>query len=342
MAGEGEYGYRQRVAAWCKHHTKTEGKLFMCIGAVQLLETGDLQAFLTLIREIKPRIVIIDTMARSMVGSDENSTRDMGMFIQACDEVKHTLNCAVLIIHHTNKGGIQERGNSALRGASDAMIKVTAEDDLIGVESAKTKDAQPFPTRYMQLITIQVEMDGKIADSAVLVESKNVFQTPDDPLTKGQMDVLRCVAAEEFGADRGEISQSTNIPYPSLQKILSRLKLLEYLKQASKGAPYEITDAGKQRLARVDAQDDPHDPIDDLLDPTLVTGKSSLDDPLDPHDQVFFSSGHMDHDQSRCDHVDQVDHVDHLGGNLDPHDPQTTLFDLPSDESRQHKGAIAL
>jgi len=259
MAGEGEYGYRQRVAAWCKHNQKAEGKLMMCIGAVQLMESDDLDAFLQANRSIQPLIVIVDTMARSMVGSDENSTRDMGMFIQACEDIKRTLDCAVLVIHHTNKGGIYERGNSALRGASDSMIKITADDDLIVIESAKTKDAQPFPTRYMKLLSMSFEIDNELIESAVMVEADKVIQTPDDPLTPNQEKVLRMLADEEHGATRNEISEATSVPYHSLQRILVRLRKLEFVEQESRTSPFKITESGRQRLGvdRLDRVDRP-------------------------------------------------------------------------------------
>jgi DNA-binding MarR family transcriptional regulator len=285
MAGEGEYGYRQRVAAWCKHHAKTEGRLFMCIGAVQLLEPGDLEAFLQKIKAIKPIIVVIDTMARSMVGSDENSTRDMGLFIQALGTVRQALDCAVLVIHHTNKEGVFERGSSALRGASDSMIKVSAEDDLIRIECSKTKDAQPFPTRHAQIVPVEVQINDQVIDSAVIIPAEKVAQTPDDPLTNAQIDVLRILNDEPFGAERKEIADLTNIPYHSLQRVLSRLKQLGYIQQPARNEPYQITDAGKERLKQID-------------------------DRYDRIDQPFFNAIKESNDHP-CDQGDQPDHIDH-------------------------------
>lgn len=255
MAGEGEYGYRQRVAAWCQHHGKPEGRLFMCIGAVQLMETDDLDAFLRAIQAIRPVMVIIDTMSKSMIGSDENSTRDMGLFVQACEKVKRDLDTTVLIVHHTNKGGVHERGNSALRGASDAMIRVTAEDDLIRVDSAKTKDASPFPTRYIQLLTVPIEIDGQMVDSAVAIESDRIIQSPDDPLTPNQLQTLKLLGETPFGASRNEIAETSGVPYHSLQRILSQLRKLDYVKVDGYGKPYTITQTGLDRLDRLDRVD---------------------------------------------------------------------------------------
>lgn len=254
MVGEGEYGYQQRVAAWTKHHNLTEGKLYMVIGAVQFLEDNDFTAFQDAVSAIRPRLVIVDTLARSMIGSDENSTRDMGMFMQACEDIKRRQDTAIMLVHHTNKGGQLERGSSALRGASDSMIKVFAQDDLITIESAKTKDSKPFSTRYMQIVPVEVTLHGQAVESAVMIEADKVFQGPSDPLTQHQEKVLRCLSNEMFGASRQEIADMTAIPYFSLQRILNRLKTLKFVDQSAKTEPYAITDEGRDRLALIDGQ----------------------------------------------------------------------------------------
>jgi len=244
MAAEGEYGYAQRVGAWKTHHKKGEGKLYMCLGAVQLMETDDLGSFLEVIKPLQPSLVIVDTLARTMDGRDENSTRDMGLFVRSVEDIKRELDCSVLMVHHTNKGGISERGSSSLRGASDVMIKVQASDDLIKVECSKTKDAQPFPTRYMRLLPVGA--------SVVMVPDENVIQTTDDPLTNHQMEVLRKLMEEESGLSRADLSQLLGIPYHSLQRVLTRLKKLQYVETSGWGAPYAITQNGIDRLDRVD------------------------------------------------------------------------------------------
>ncbi len=301
MAGEGEYGYQQRVAAWCKHHGKSEGQLYMVIGAVQFLESHDLSEFQNAVAALRPKLVIVDTLARSMVGSDENSTRDMGMFMQACEDIKRKQDTAVMLVHHTNKGGVMERGSSALRGSSDAMIKVYAQDDLITVECGKTKDAKPFPTRYMQIVPVEINVHGQAIESAVMIEAEKVFQGPDDPLTQHQEKALRCLENEAFGATRQEIADLTAIPYFSLQRILNRLKALGYIDQAAKADPYTITQDGRDRLERGDQvdqdsrEDDRLDRID-RLDRPEKSGTANLP----------------------TDHSDQVDQVDQRGENHAP------------------------
>jgi len=259
MAGEGEYGYRQRVAAWCKHHGKDEGKLYMCLGAVSLLETDDLQAFLDSCAPLQPRMVVVDTLARSMVGADENSSRDMGYFIRACEDIKQALGCAVVIIHHTNKQGIVERGSGSLRGASDSMISLSTSDDIIVVESTKTKDAQPFPTRYMKLLEISIDVDGQPLNSAVIIPGEKVISLDTDRLTIIQRKVLDVLLLEIFqsGATRSDIEDNTQIPTGSLSRAMSTLLKRGYVTQAAAYSPYQITEAGRGKIESVESVESP-------------------------------------------------------------------------------------
>lgn len=268
MAAEGEYGYAQRVGAWCSHHKKDESNLYMCLGAVQLMETDDLGAFLRTIQPLKPSLVIVDTLARTMDGHDENSTRDMGLFVRAIEDIMRELDCTVLMVHHTNKGGISERGSSSLRGSADVMIKVQAADDLIKVECSKTKDAQPFPTRYMRILPV--------GNSAVIIPDDNVKQTPDDPLTNHQIEVLRKLAEEEQGATRADLASLLGIPYHSLQRILSRLRKMEYIESSGYAQPFTITQGGLDRLDRLDR----------TFSETEQRGNESMGDQPDQPDQL--------------------------------------------------------
>ena len=61
--------------------------------------------------EINPAIVTLDTLNRSLHGS-ENSDEDMGNYIKAADAIRETFNCAVIIIHHCGIEGTRPRGQA--------------------------------------------------------------------------------------------------------------------------------------------------------------------------------------------------------------------------------------
>lgn len=252
---EGVLGYYQRAAAWCAHHNRDIEKtnLYILTGMLAVMDTQELHKFIEEVKGMQPALVVLDTVARAMTGSDENSTRDMGLFVAACEELQSTLKCAVMVVHHTSKQGIQERGSGALRGAADIMIKQTTDDDTIIVECDKSKDAEPFPTMYKQPLPIEIQIDGETLSVPVLIDS--ALMIPDkDKLTKNQLKVLEALGMDIFkeGATSGELADSIpEIPRPSLVRVLNRLMKLGLVSQSSKREPYVLTPDGLTRLTRL-------------------------------------------------------------------------------------------
>jgi DNA-binding NarL/FixJ family response regulator len=291
MAGEGIYGYNKRISAWEKFHKKQRGKLYMCTGAVSLLDKEEFAAFLHSIKYLKPSVVVVDTLARSMTGGDENNARDMGLFIRACDDIKHTLGCAVILVHHTGKDKHSERGSSALRGAADVMIKISDEGDILIVEMDKVKDDETLPLRYFKLLPIDLDQDQ--GSSVVFIPAEKYLQTSSDRLSPNQQKIMRLLA-DVFtdGATAKEISEETRIAHSSVKRDLGHMKTFGFVSQEDRGLPYLITEAGQAALKRtlhipdgsMDQQDqwdqqthnpvafdstDPIDPSDPLIQPSM-------------------------------------------------------------------------
>jgi archaellum biogenesis ATPase FlaH len=247
IATEGENGFHQRVAAWQTHYHRDVDKsnLYFFMNVISLLDEKEKVAFLNLIKPLNPKLIIVDTLAHSMLPGNENDTRDMGLFLKASKLLQKTLDCAVLMVHHTNKGAESERGSSALRGACDTMIKLTEEDEIITVECAKSKDAKPFATRYVRLLPVDLP-DGQ--SSPVIMAAEKVIQTKDDPLTVMQKKVLLAYALDCFhdGASLADIADSTKIARGTVQRISSRLATLGYLVRTAPGGTYILSDTGKR------------------------------------------------------------------------------------------------
>lgn len=247
VASEGESGFRGRVAAWCKHHKKTPGKLHFVMGTVSIMETDDLRAFIAALRPLSPRLVVIDTLADSMLGADENSTRDVGNYIENCKAVKRALGCALLLIHHTNKTGIQERGNIRIRASADAVMRLTETDDVLCLEAQKFKDARLAPMSYWRRLPVAVERDGQTVDEAVIVPSSAVVDTADSVLTNKQIKVLDALNGS-LTLSLSDLEAITEIRRGEVQKIMARLRKIGLLEQDGPGQPYRITEAGQRAL----------------------------------------------------------------------------------------------
>lgn len=237
VAPEGGGGYRKRVEAWLLHHGGEEPEnLVFVLRSVSMLDPSAVQMLLTAIRPLAPVLVIIDTLARNMVGGDENSAKDMGLFVSGCDVIRFEAGAAVSIVHHTGRSGAY-RGSSALFAASDSWIEFANDDGLITVSCGKAKDWKPFTPRYYRLV--------ESGESCVLVPSD---QAPaQSNLTEGQRKTLETLAMDIFtgpGAKLRELVASTSVPEPTMFRILSRLKRMGYVTQSKRGDPYFIASGG--------------------------------------------------------------------------------------------------
>lgn len=101
-------------------------------------------------------VLVLDTFHTATEGADENSARDTGTILRCCRWASNELGCAVILIHHTNKGATAERGSSALRGAMDFMIEVKKPLDT-GTEAciscSKLKDGERWSNKTFTLVS---------------------------------------------------------------------------------------------------------------------------------------------------------------------------------------------
>jgi hypothetical protein len=253
VAAEGASGYAARSQVWCDLHRKPPGGAYLWQEPINMMDSGKVSAFIETIKPVSPVLVVIDTLARCMVGGDENSARDMGLFITGCDEIKRQTGATPLIVHHTGIAGTRERGSTALRGAADVMIELTNDDGLIALRCEKTKDAKPFETRYVRLVVKETgeRLDtGEPETSCVVVPADKVVMT--GTITPMQRKVLETLALEIFagpGARASQIQSATGMKEPTLYKVLSTLKKEGLIQQAIKGDPYHITEDGQAAIS---------------------------------------------------------------------------------------------
>jgi hypothetical protein len=142
-AFEGGHGYTKRVEALRRHHGYDEGIPFaMLRGGANLI--GEHKALIQELRaklESKipepknrvPVVVVLDTLNRSLHGS-ENNPQDMAEYFRAAEAVRNAFDCVVIIVHHCGWDESRPRGHSSLQGAVDAELAVTPEGDMVCTE----------------------------------------------------------------------------------------------------------------------------------------------------------------------------------------------------------------
>jgi AAA domain-containing protein len=153
VAAEGLSGLPKRIKAWEERRgAATPQNAFWLPEAAPLLNDQGIALLETYVAELRPRLIVLDTLARCMVGGDENSAKDVGRAVDNADRLRRASGATVLLIHHTTKDGGSYRGSSALEGAVDVALEVTAEGDLVTITCTKAKDTAPFEPIRLQAV----------------------------------------------------------------------------------------------------------------------------------------------------------------------------------------------
>lgn len=170
IAGEGHNGLGRRFKAWERHNglSLENAPLYVAERPAQLFDAEHAKAVTDAVQELadingkKPCLIVIDTLARNFGGGDENSTKDMNLFIQHIDELKDRWQATALIVHHTGHGDkSRARGAIALKGALDHEYHIQKDaGGIISLQSTKTKDGPDPETLYFEIVTVPVLHNG--------------------------------------------------------------------------------------------------------------------------------------------------------------------------------------
>lgn len=238
VATEGLRGYFKRVNAWAAYHgCRAPSKLLFYTDGFNLMDAGALATLADHLKAaIAPALIVVDTLAMSMLGADENSSRDMGQALAGCRKLIELLGATVLLVHHSGKASAWERGSSALRGNADVMLRLSAVDDVVLIECTKAKDFDAPPPRYIQL--------QAHADSLVVVRVNDLEGTR-KRLTVLQRKVLDALALETCadGVSLRELSDIVGVAYSTLHRAVSNAIKLELVDKGKQG--YKLTERGR-------------------------------------------------------------------------------------------------
>ncbi len=161
LIAEGASGFPARVDAWAQENqTDPAGMRFLPV-PVQMMDSNDIAAFKLLLADHNPVLIVLDTQARVTVGAEENSSKDMGRFVDTLGELRKTTGACILIVHHMPRNGDNLRGSTALEGAADTILKTDKDGELVTLSMSKQKDAPE-----MNDMELALESRGK---SAVLM-----------------------------------------------------------------------------------------------------------------------------------------------------------------------------
>jgi hypothetical protein len=133
---------------------------------------------------VPPRVVFIDTLNRSLVGS-ESKDEDMAAYLAAAAKIEQFFNCLVVLVHHCGIDGTRPRGHTSLTAAVDVQLAVERRADreiVVRVELAKDMAEGTEIFSRLEMVEVGADPDG-------------------DPITS-----FVVLPAERGGGDRGAIN----------------------------------------------------------------------------------------------------------------------------------------
>lgn len=168
VACEGGSGIRNRLAACKQEAPWTRGAPFAVLPqTVDLLDpNADTGLLIDKIRDAeevagtKVAVVVLDTLARVMVGGDENDGREMSGFIANVDRIRAETGAAVIIIHHCGKDATKgARGHSSLKAAVDTEILVEGQEGIRTATVTKQRDLPSGKVYGFELVPVEIGTD---------------------------------------------------------------------------------------------------------------------------------------------------------------------------------------
>ncbi len=182
-----------------------------------------------------PRLIVVDTVARLILGLDENSARDVGRAVSALTAISRAFpGAAMILIHHLAKGGGTARGSTALVAAVDVELRVgsgrgfsrlavvkansvpTGQELRFRVASLATADGsdeaviEGEPTAPAEVLGAQAQRKSQEADAKA---ARLAQRLGDDPFT----------LTEAINAARGEGLLGSGLKAASERKSVQRM-----------------------------------------------------------------------------------------------------------------------
>lgn len=146
VVAEGAPGLRPRVRAWEDHN----GTMAVQFEPLPVRLPADATHIGVIAADMGAVLIIIDTQARVTVGLDENSSKDMGLLVDAIERIRGRSGACVLLVHHEPRNGEHPRGHSTMDGAGTTLLRVTKDGPLITLTNPKQKDApEALPVRLV-------------------------------------------------------------------------------------------------------------------------------------------------------------------------------------------------
>lgn len=225
VVGEGANGFNRRVDAWeVGWQTDISDDWFYTYPhPVNLTNPSDVANLCALIDWGGYGFVVLDTLARCMVGAEENSAKDAGIVV---DAMTRLMNCTpdgrgvILGVHHAGKDQKTLRGSSAFESGVDTVYFTSRDETMFSLNREKRKDGPELDAHEFML----QEMSGT---KSCVVSTKYFDPTAADARPE-RAERLLAVFVEHFaetGATGAQLLDVSGMERPTFYRTLNELLL---------------------------------------------------------------------------------------------------------------------
>lgn len=243
--GEGHSAISRRIIAWeTKHWHSEEAKGIVLTDPVPLTsQPHELEGFIDGALQKSPdgyKLIVLDTVGRSMQGLNENAQQDASRFTQLVETLQSKTGAAVLALHHAgHESSNRLRGSSVFGADADTIVRIDREDKAyqVALTMLKQKDAPEW--EQSKIINLE-----KVGDSLAATQAQaQIKEAESRKSTKKQF---------ETETEKRKIEINLHIVSEVLEDFLSRNKLKDWSERglAVALASSSKLDVGEQQIRK--------------------------------------------------------------------------------------------
>lgn len=181
ICAEGAGGFRTRMDAYREYHgiEPTEMAFHVIPAAPSLIKPKDVKDLIKAIEGVfGAEVIVVDTLAQTTPGGDENSSEDMGAALTAVQQLSRHFKATTILVHHTGKDVNRgARGWSGIKGAMGTQLEVIVGENgqrCLHVEKLKDGEGGANHTFKLHQVKLGKDAEGDELTSCVVLADGEV------------------------------------------------------------------------------------------------------------------------------------------------------------------------